>query len=97
MVSAAEAIGLGLVTAVAPADVPFDGFITSWLDSWSHQRPQVLRAFKAQALAERLGAPRSEREAAELSGFVAAWLHEDHWHAAEKAIAGMGGGSRKTS
>jgi enoyl-CoA hydratase len=97
MVPAAEAAGLGLVTAVAPADAPFDGFVTGWLESWSHQRPQVMRAFKAQALAERLGLPRGEREAAELAGFVATWLHEDHWRAAEKAIASIGGGSRKVS
>lgn len=94
MVPAAEAVGLGLVTAVAPADLPFDAFVARWLDGWSHQTPQVMRAFKAQALAERLGLPRREREAAELAGFVEAWLHEDHWEAAGRAIAGMGSASR---
>lgn len=94
MVSATEAAGLGLVTAVAPTDMPLDAFVAGWLDGWAHQRPQVMRAFKAQALAERLGLPRAEREAAELAGFVSGWLHEDHWRAAERAIAGMGRSAR---
>lgn len=94
LVPAAEAVGLGLVTAVAPPDVPLDAFVAGWLEGWSHQRPQVMRAFKAQALAERQGRPRGEREGDELSGFVAAWLHEDHWRAAERAIAGMGAAGR---
>lgn len=97
MVPAVDAVDIGLVTAVAPAGVPFDAFVTTWLENWGHQRPQVMRAFKAQVLAERLGTPRSEREAAELDGFVGAWLHEDHWRAAEQAIAGMRGSSRKAS
>lgn len=97
MVAAADAVNIGLITAVAPAGVPFDTFVTRWLENWGHQRPQAMRAFKAQALAERLGLRRSEREAAELDGFIAAWLHEDHWRAAEQAIAGMRGSSRKAS
>lgn len=89
MVGAVEAAGLGLVNAVAPEGTPLDAFVEDWLAEWRHQRPQVMRAFKAQALAERLGASRVEREAVELSGFVEAWLHDDHWQAAERAIAGM--------
>lgn len=89
MVPAAEALGLGLVNAVAPEGTPLDAFVEDWLAAWRHQRPQVMRAFKAQVLAERLGVARPEREAAELSGFVEAWLHDDHWKAAERAIAGM--------
>lgn len=96
MVPAAEAVGLGLATAVAPADVPFDAFVMGWLEGWSHQRPQVMRAFKAQALAERLNLPRAEREAAELAGFVESWLHEDHFEAAGRAIAGMRSASRSS-
>jgi len=97
MVPAGEAVDLGLVTAVAPAGMPFGAFVCAFLENWSHQRPQVMRAFKAQVLAERLGLPRSEREAAELRGFVASWLDDDHWRAAEQAIAGIGGASRKAS
>lgn len=97
MVPALEAVDIGLVTAVAPAGEPFDAFVSGFVKNWGHQRPQVMRAFKAQVLAERLGLQRSEREATELAGFVAAWLHEDHWRAAEQTIAGMGGGSRKAS
>ncbi|WP_246337613.1 enoyl-CoA hydratase/isomerase family protein [Azospirillum oleiclasticum] len=96
MVPAAEAVGLGLASAVAPADIAFDAFIMGWLEGWSHQRPQVMRAFKAQALAERLGLPRAEREAAELAGFVESWLHEDHVDAAARAIAGMRSAPRST-
>lgn len=90
MVAATEAVGLGLVSAVAPAETPVGEFAAQWLESWSHQRPQVMRAFKAQALAERLGLPRPDREAAELAGFVGSWLHRDHWAAAERTIASIG-------
>lgn len=93
LVTAAEAAGMGLVSAVAPADLPIGEFAAQWLESWAHQRPQVMRAFKAQSLAERLGLPRPDREAAELAGFVGSWLHPDHWAAAERAIAGMGAGN----
>lgn len=96
MVPAAEAAGIGLVGGVAPADLSFDAFVMGWLEGWSHQRPQVMRAFKAQALAERLGRPRAEREAAELADFVECWLHEDHVEAAARAIAGMRSGSRSS-
>lgn len=96
-VPAVEAVDIGLVTAVAPAGVAFEAFVSGFLENWGHQRPQVMRAFKAQALAERLGLQRSGREAAELSSFVTAWLHDDHWRAAEQAIAGMGGASRQAS
>ncbi|CAO3436321.1 enoyl-CoA hydratase/isomerase family protein [Azospirillum doebereinerae] len=90
LVGGTEAVALGLFTAVAPPDQPFDGFVAHWLQGWAHQRPQVMRAFKAQALAERLGLPRRDRDLAEQAGFVGCWLHDDHWIAAERAIAAMG-------
>ena len=94
LVGAGEAVSLGLFTAVAAPGQPLDSFVEQWLKGWDHQHPQVMRAFKAQALAERLGLPRRDRELAEQAGFVECWLHDDHWIAAEQAIASMGTGAR---
>lgn len=91
MVPAEEACAIGLVQGVAPAGEPFGAALERWLMPWMAQRPQVMRAFKAQVVAERVGSPRAEREATELAHFVSCWLHDDHWAAAEKAIAGLKG------
>ena len=91
LVAASEAMTLGLVSATAPSDeADVASFAKRWCEAWLAQSPQVMRAFKRQALAERLGRPRKEREDLEHEDFVAAWLHEDHWRAADALIAGLG-------
>ncbi len=51
------------------------------------QRPvQVLRAYKALALASRR-ALHERLTSQEEQGFTATWIHADHWAAAEKALA----------
>lgn len=89
IVGAAEALALGLVQAVTPEGEPFLEAVERRLAPWTEQRPQVLRAFKAQVLAERQGLPRAEREALELEHFVGCWVHDDHWAAAERAVQAL--------
>jgi enoyl-CoA hydratase len=91
LVGAPEALALGLVNAVAPPEEQDLGaFARRWCEPWTGQAPHVMRAFKRQALAERLGRSREEREHLEHEDFVASWLHADHWRAAEALLAGLG-------
>jgi enoyl-CoA hydratase len=87
VLGAAQAHALGLIDAVAAADAPFDEFVARFLAPFARQAPQVMRAFKAQALAERLGQPRAEREAIETELFSITWAHDDHWAAADRFLA----------
>jgi enoyl-CoA hydratase len=91
LVGATEALGLGLVDAVAAREEDLAAFAARWCEAWRKQAPQVMRAFKRQALAERLGCSREERERLEHEDFVASWLHADHWRAAEALLSGLGG------
>jgi len=92
LLTATEALALGLVNAVAPSEEKDLGaFARGWCEAWLRQAPHVMHAFKRQALAERLGRSREERERLEHEDFVASWLHADHWRAAEALIAGLGG------
>jgi enoyl-CoA hydratase len=84
----AEARALGLLDAVAAAGEPFDAFVERFVAPLARQAPQVMRAFKAQALAERLGWPRGTREDLEVRLFSLAWVHDDHWTAAERLPGG---------
>lgn len=87
VLGAAQAQALGLVDAVAAPDEPFDVFVARFVAPLARQAPQVMRAFKAQALGERLGRPRSEREEIETQLFSVTWVHEDHWAAADRLLA----------
>jgi enoyl-CoA hydratase len=87
VLSAAQAHALGLIDAVAASDEPFAGFVARFLAPLARQAPQVMRAFKAQALAERLGRPRAEREETETRLFSFTWAHDDHWAAADRFLA----------
>ncbi|MBI1735206.1 MAG: enoyl-CoA hydratase/isomerase family protein [Candidatus Rokubacteria bacterium] len=87
VLGAEEARSLGLVDAVAAGGERFEDFVARFIAPLARQAPQVMRAFKAQALAERLGAPRAEREAIEARLFSVAWVHEDHWAAVDRLLA----------
>jgi len=87
VVPADAAQALGLIDAVAAPGEPFDAFIARFIGPLARQAPQVLRAFKAQALAERLGLPRAEREAIETRLFSLTWVHDDHWAAVDRLFA----------
>jgi enoyl-CoA hydratase/carnithine racemase len=85
-VSAATALAWGLADAVAPAD-GLDAAVRDFLAPILKQTGNVLRGFKAQALAARRGLPFDERRAIEQHAFVTTWMHEDHWSAVERFLS----------
>jgi enoyl-CoA hydratase len=90
MLSAPEALALDLVQFVAPAGASFEDWTAQWLATWSHQRPQVMRAVKAGVRAMREGVAPQARAARNVAAFVECWLHPDHVQAADRRIAGLG-------
>lgn len=87
VIPAPQAQVLGLVEAVADAGEPFDAFVARFIAPLALQAPQVMRAFKAQAIAERQGRPRAEREQTEARLFSLTWVHDDHWTAVGRLFA----------
>ncbi len=84
MVGAEEALALGLADAVAAESL--DDAVSGFLAPLLAQAPQVLRSFKALAMAARDGKPRAEIDAIEDDRLVANWQHSDHWAAAAGAL-----------
>lgn len=90
ILSGPEAVAIGLVEAVAPEGEPFAAYVDAFIEPMRRQSPLVLRAFKAQALAERFGRPREETRRLERDDFSRTWMHDDHWAAADKLMAPAG-------
>lgn len=86
VLSAQEARAIGLLQAVASEEEPFAAFVDRFVRPLAEQRPQVMRAFKWQAIASRLCMPRSESVSRDREFFAQAWCHPDHWAAAEGAL-----------
>jgi len=86
VLSAPEAQSLGLVEAVAAEGEPFAAFIERFLAPLRKQRPQVMRAFKWQAAARKLGMARGETGVRDRELFAQAWCHADHWQAAANVL-----------
>lgn len=86
ILDAAQALDAGLVDAVADAGEDFEAFVARLIAPWLRQRPQVMRAFKWQVAAHKLGMPRAASEALDREHFAAAWSHEDHWAAAARLL-----------
>ena len=91
-----DALQIGLADAVAPDDLApddpasddlggngLDSAVSAFLRPMLAQAPHVMRAFKALNLAQRRGASRQELLDLETRNFAAAWVHDDHWAAAE--------------
>jgi enoyl-CoA hydratase len=72
---------LGLVDAVAPAGEPFRDFVAAFATRLAARKPQVMRAFKALAIAHRFGASSAEMAQIESRAFAGTWVHADHWAA----------------
>jgi enoyl-CoA hydratase/carnithine racemase len=82
VLDAQAALVAGLVNRVAPEGglaVCVDAFV----EPMRAREPGVMRAIKAQALAERWGIPTAERRAADQARFVATWASAAHWEAAD--------------
>lgn len=89
--TAEQALECGLINGAATAETPFDAFVDSYLRQFSHQAPQVMRAFKAQVQFDRINPLQSQRVELERSFFAETWAHADHWRASEAAIAALNG------
>ena len=88
MVGGGEALGLGLIDAVADDGESLDDALDRFLDPLRRQKAQVMRAFKALAKGVRAGLPRHQLETLETDMFVDAWMHEDHWTAVDELLSG---------
>ena len=86
LLDAAGALDAGLVDAVAPQGEEFPAFVARYLAPWLARKPQVMRAFKWQALARKLGIARDETDARDRELFAYAWSHPDHWAAAKDVL-----------
>jgi enoyl-CoA hydratase len=82
-----EAADIGLVQAVAAPGTEFAVFVQQFVAPLLRQQPRVMRAFKAQAAALRLGVPPLEARAADRCHFVSTWCHEDHWNAVDRVVS----------
>lgn len=87
VLSAAEALAAGLVEAVAPAGEPFGAFVGRYTEAWMKQRPQVMRAFKWQSSARKLGVARTHADQRDRDLFAHAWCHAEHWQAAKDILS----------
>jgi enoyl-CoA hydratase len=85
-IPAAEALALGLVQRVCAAGEPLADCTDRFLEPLLARPVQVLRAYKALALAARLEL-HARLAAQEERSFTATWVHDDHWAAAEQALA----------
>ena len=87
VLSASEAHAAGLVEAVAPEGEPIEDFVERFLSPWTKQRPQVMRAFKWQSAAHKLGIARELVDARDRDLFARAWCNADHWEAAKDILS----------
>jgi len=86
VLQASEAQAMGLVQAVAAEGEPFAGFVERYLAPWRKQRPQVMRGFKWQAAAGKLGLSRAQIVPRDRDLFAHAWCHAEHWEAAANIL-----------
>lgn len=84
---AARAREVGLVDDVAAQGESLEQCVERFLAPMRAQAPQVLRAFKAIALGERMSLTRAQREQREREVFVHTWVHPDHWQASERFLS----------
>ena len=77
------ALEIGLADAVTAEDGDLDQTLAAFLEPMRGKAPQVMRAFKALTLEQRQGTPRPELMALETRLFADAWVHPDHWAAAD--------------
>ena len=77
---------LGHVQRVCGPDESLEECTDAFLAPLLSRPVQVLRAFKALALESRL-ALHDRLATLEEGGFTTTWVHEDHWAAAERALA----------
>ena len=80
---------LGLIDDVARPDESLADAVARCVAPILEKAPHVVRTFKAISAATK-NAGRAETDQMETELFVANWVHEDHWKAAETALSGKG-------
>ena len=84
-IDAQEALRLCLYEAVCPKSLEFSTFTESFLQGYLSKSINVLHSYKATAAARRKRLHDELTETAR-QGFVTAWIDDDHWDAAAKAL-----------
>ncbi len=87
LVAVEEALALGLIQGHCPLGQDFNAYCEDFLAPFRERKPQVTRAFKALARAQREGlapAPLRQLENAQL---IETWCHADHWEAHDRVLA----------
>jgi len=87
LVDGDTALAIGLVDAVAAEGEPLVEAVDAFCAPVLGQTRQVLAAFKALARAKGDGQPRTALDDIEARRFVATWVHDDHWRAADKVLS----------
>jgi enoyl-CoA hydratase/carnithine racemase len=87
ILDARSALAAGLIDAVAADGEPLESCIARFLQPITQRPAQVLRAYKAMAIAQRFGPGWSQLREQEREWFVRTWTHPDHWAVAD-ALAG---------
>jgi enoyl-CoA hydratase len=82
-----EAMELGLVEERANDGETLDALIERFTAPLKKQAPQVMRAIKALAIAEREGKSRAEQLGDDREKFAVTWAHDDHWSIADKLLS----------
>jgi len=84
-ISATEARTLSLYEAVCPADASFDEFTNDFVTDYLNKSINILRGYKTTATARRR---RLHEELTDVArdAFVTAWIDDDHWDAAARAL-----------
>ncbi len=85
-IGATEAAALGLVARVCAPGESLDDCLAAFIAPLLARPPQVLRSLKALAGAHRRTL-HAQLATIEEDGFVATWVHDDHWAAAAQALA----------
>ena len=88
LVGGERALELGLAEVVATQGETLDAALAPVLAAMRRQAPQVMRAFKALALGVAGGLGRAALERLETENFADTWIHDDHWAAVDKLLAG---------
>ena len=82
MLSATEALDIGLVNAVSEEHTNLTETVDAYIEPILKLAPQVLRAFKSLSRGVRSGLPEDQLRELETEHLVTTWTHEDHWLAA---------------
>jgi enoyl-CoA hydratase len=80
ILTARDAVTLGIVNACADDDAAFDATFETFVAPMRDRPPQVMRAIKSLAIVDRRR-DRPDADCAETGHFSTVWAHDDHWSA----------------